>query len=56
MPDTAKLHKLVSKFESDSRPRNADRSAPCTVGDIKNVVENLAKVLNAFVDEMEDSE
>lgn len=54
--DTARLRKLVRDFAFYSKPSNGDSSAPCTVGDINKVIANTAKVLNAIIVELEESE
>ena len=53
--DTAKLRKLVNEFKFHSMPNDGIQSNPCTVGDIQKVINNIAKVLNGFVDELEQS-
>lgn len=52
--DTAKLRKLISNFEFYTPPSDGVQSNPCTIGDIKKVIKNVAKVLNGFVDELEE--
>lgn len=54
--DTAKLRKLIQNFKFHSTPSDAVLSHPCTVQDIRNVIDNVTKVLNAFVDELESSD
>ena len=56
MIDTAKLRKAVKHFEFYSRPSNADRSIPCTVGDLRDVIDGIAKLMKTFIDEIEDSQ
>lgn len=56
MADTQKLRKLVSNFTFYSHPSDGVGSNPCTVNDINNVINNLGKVLNAFIDELEKPE
>lgn len=51
--DTAKLRKLIRDFKFYSAPSSAMQSNPCTVGDIQKVIDNIAKLLNGFVDELE---
>ncbi|MDE7193545.1 MAG: hypothetical protein K2O14_06190 [Oscillospiraceae bacterium] len=53
--DTAKLRELIHQFKFHTTPSNADPSHPCTVKDIRNVIDNVTKLLNAFVDELENS-
>ena len=53
--DTAKLRKLIKNFKFYSPPGGL-QSNPCTVGDINKVIDNIAKVLNGFVDELEESD
>ncbi len=53
MADTQKLRKMIRDFKFYSSPSNADGSGKCEIKDLNNMVDKLAKVLNAFVDEME---
>ncbi len=53
MVDTDKLIKAVKHFAFYSTPSNGDHSAPCTVGDIHKVINNISKVLYTFIDELE---
>ena len=53
--DTAKLRKLIKDFKFYSAPSDGVQSNPCTIRDIHNVIDNVAKVLNGFVDELEQS-
>lgn len=53
MPDIEALKKAVSWFSFHSRPSSGDYSAPCTVGDLNKVIDNLAKTLNVFISELE---
>lgn len=54
--NTAKLRKLIRDFKFSSAPNAGLQSSPCTIGDINNLINNLAKVLNGFVDELEESD
>lgn len=54
--DTDRLRKSVRNFQFYSTPSNGTQSAPCTVGDIHKLIDNIAKVLNVFVDELEESD
>lgn len=56
MVNTHQLRELVQNFAFLSRPSNADASAQCTVQDINKVVQNVAALFNAFIDEMEKDE
>lgn len=53
--DTAKLRALIRNFRFHTTPSDAVLSHPCTVQDIRNVIDNVSKLLNAFVDELENS-
>lgn len=53
--NTAALRKAIKDFSFHSMPSSGNRSAPCTVGDIRKVVDNTAKLMTAFVDELESS-
>jgi len=44
---------MVENFVTDSQPSCLNKVAPCTVGDMNRMVKNLARVLDAFVDEMQ---
>ena len=52
--DTEKLRKLIKNFKFYSTPSDGMQSHPCTIKDINAVIDNVAKVLNAFVDELEE--
>lgn len=54
--DTQKLRRLIKDFKFHTRPSNGMSTAPCTVQDINKVIDNVAKVLTAFVDELEHAE
>jgi len=54
--NTAKLRKLIRDFKYSSAPSNGLQSNPCTIGDINNLIDNIAKVLNGFVNELEESD
>lgn len=51
--DTARLRKLIDNFKFHSHPSDGVQSNPCTIADINKVIDNLAKVLNGFVDELD---
>ncbi len=53
--NTAKLRKLIQNFKFYSHPSDGMQSHPCTIGDINKVIDNVAKVLNGFVDELDES-
>lgn len=54
--DTVKLRKLIKDFKLHSTPSDAVQSHTCTISDINKVINNVAKVLNGFVDELEESD
>jgi len=54
MADTQKLRKAIEDFKFHSRPSNSDRSSPCTVGDVEKVIVNISKVLQKFIEELEE--
>lgn len=56
MVDTENLRNLVEQFRFSSNPSNADSSAPCTVGDVRRVVKNIADVLDALINELEENQ
>lgn len=51
--DTAKLRKLVKDFKFYSSPNAGVQSDSCTISDINKVINNVAKMLNGFIDELE---
>jgi len=51
--DTDKLRKVVHHFKFYSKPTSGSSSDPCTVGDIKKVVDNVAALFDTFIDELE---
>ncbi len=53
MVDTQKLRKAVSNFKHWSTPSNGSGSTPATVSDVNNVISNVAKLFNTFIDELE---
>lgn len=55
MADCKKLREAIKSFERHSRPSNATSGTPCTTDDINNVVKNVTKLFNTFVDELEKS-
>jgi hypothetical protein len=54
--DTVKLRRSVKNFAFHSKPSNGTVSDYCTIRDLRNVIDNLTDVLNAFVDELEREE
>ena len=54
MADTQKLRKAIEDFKFYSRPSNSDRNSPCTVGDVEKVIDNISKVLQKFIEELEE--
>ncbi len=54
MVDTDKLKRAVQHFVFSSGPTSANDSTPCTVGDVNLVIKNISKVLNTFIDELEN--
>lgn len=52
--NTAKLRKLIKDFKFNSKPSDAIQSNPCTIRDINEVIDNVSKLLNKFVDELEE--
>lgn len=53
MADIERMLRAIQKFEFASRPTNANDSAPCTVGDLNRLIDNLSKVLKTIVSESE---
>jgi hypothetical protein len=53
--NTDKLQKAVQNFQFYSTPTSGNSSDPCTVGDIKKVVNNVARLFYTFIDELEDN-
>lgn len=54
--DTQKLRQAVQDFKFYSHPSSATYGTPATVDDINCVIDGVAKVLNAFIQELEQSE
>ncbi|MCH5315759.1 MAG: hypothetical protein J1E81_07585 [Eubacterium sp.] len=54
MIDIERLRKAISHFEFSSKPSSATSDTPATVGDINKVIKNAAKLLDTFVDELEN--
>ena len=54
--DTEELRRAVYEFKFYSRPSSATGSDPATVKDINNVINNVAKLLNTFIQELEQAE
>jgi hypothetical protein len=53
--DTDKLRKTVHHFKFYSKPTSGSSSDPCTVGDIKKVVDKVAELFDTFIDELEEN-
>lgn len=51
--DMDKLRKAVRSFAFHARPSSANDATPCTVGDLNEVIADVRKVLEAFIDEIE---
>lgn len=56
MPDVDKLRNLVYHFSFYSKPSNGSYSAPCTIGDLNEVIKNISDLLYSFIDELEKDE
>lgn len=56
MLDTNKLRDMVYRFSFYSGPSSGVQSNPCTVGDLKKVVEDISDLLYAFIDELEQDD
>lgn len=54
--DTKRLYDAVENFRFYGGPSNSSGSAPATVKDINNVINNVAKLLNTFIQELEQAE
>jgi hypothetical protein len=54
--NTNNLRKAIRDFQFYSTPSKANHSEPCTVGDIHKVINNMAKLMNTFVNEIEKSQ
>lgn len=52
--NTQALRDAVNNFKFYSAPSNADSSAACTVKDLRNVITQVADLLNVFIDELEN--
>lgn len=54
MKNLNNLREQVENFAFCSKPSNANSSAPCTVGDMNNLIKNVKELLNSFIDELEE--
>lgn len=54
--DTNTLKKAIRNFQFYSTPSNGNHSEPCTIGDIYKVINNVTKLMNTFVDEIENAQ
>lgn len=53
MVDTDRLRKALKHFSWETHLSNGNSSDPCTVGDYKQLVSSIEKVLRVFIDELE---
>lgn len=53
MADTEKLRAAVKHFAYAAWPRGTVNSEPCSIEDLKTVIEQIEKVLNTFIRELE---
>ncbi len=51
--DTSTLQKAINHFKYVSNPSNGNSSEPCNIGDIRKVVNEMAKLMETFVKEIE---
>lgn len=51
--DTLRLREAVEHFRFYSYPNSTNHSDPCTVKDIRKVVDNISQVLAEFIDALE---
>lgn len=51
--DTEKLRKAIKQFRYIARPSDATSSNPCTVHDLNEAIDAVARVLEVFVQELE---
>lgn len=54
--DTGRLREAVKDFKFHGGPTNSSASAPATVKDVKDVVDDVAALLNEFIDELESAD
>ena len=47
------LRQMIQTLVANSQPSSANDAVPCTVEDMKKLVNNTAFVLNAIVDELQ---
>ena len=52
--DTEKMRKIVSSFQFYSGPSDGNSSAVATVGDVNKVIQHVAKMMTAFINELEN--
>ncbi len=54
MVDTEDLRKAVRNFQFRASPSSGTGSSPCTVDDMNRLIDQIAKVLNTFIHELEN--
>ncbi len=54
--DTNLLRKAIKEFQFYAPPSDGTRSHPCTIGDLRKVIDKTAKLMTTFVNEIEKSQ
>jgi len=52
--DTTKFHEALEVFKYQASPHNTNSSAPCTVGDINNLIDKTIELMSVFMDSLEN--
>ena len=52
--NTSPMYEAIDNLRRLSVSTNSDSSAPCTHGDLRNLRDNIANVLDVIVSNMED--
>ena len=54
--DTGKMREAVKHFAFYSTPSSANSQTGCTVGDIRKVIDQAAKMMYAIINEIENAQ
>ncbi len=54
--DTDALRKAIKQFRFQASPSNGTHSDPSTIRDVHNVIDEVAKLMTTFVNEIEQSQ
>lgn len=54
MVDTDKLRKAVDSFAFSAKPSNRNLNRPCTAEELEKAINEIAKLMNKFINELEN--